>query len=97
MKPLAAFRAAVEPDRKVVVILEDADEYVGYQEQAALLQLLDGDNAQDGILVSWPRPTTSTGSRRVCCGPDGSIRNCMSVCHRKRGGFGVSGKQVEGI
>ncbi len=39
----------VEPDRKVVVILEDMDNYIGYAERD-LLQLLDGDNAQDGIL-----------------------------------------------
>lgn len=38
----------VEPDRKVVVIFEDADEYIGYQERE-LLQLLDGDSKVNGV------------------------------------------------
>ncbi len=45
---LAAFRE-VEPDRKVVVVLEDADEYLDYQERD-FLNLLDGDKSVDGVL-----------------------------------------------
>jgi cell division protease FtsH len=45
---LNAFRE-VEPDRKCVVVLEDADEYVGYQERE-FLQLLDGEKSVDGVL-----------------------------------------------
>lgn len=43
-----AFRQ-VEPDRKVVVVLEDMDEYVNHQERE-MLQLLDGENAQSSVL-----------------------------------------------
>lgn len=39
----------VEPDRKVVVVLEDMDEYIGRDERE-MLQLLDGDNAQESVL-----------------------------------------------
>jgi hypothetical protein len=39
----------VEPARKVVVCLEDADEYVGYQERE-FLQLLDGEQSISGVL-----------------------------------------------
>jgi hypothetical protein len=45
---LRAFRE-VEPDRKVVVVLEDADEYVGYSERD-FLQLLDGTDRIQGVL-----------------------------------------------
>lgn len=45
---IQAFRN-VEPDRKLVVVLEDADEYVRYDEQA-ILHLLDGQDATDGIM-----------------------------------------------
>jgi transposase-like protein len=45
---LQGFRE-VEPDRKVVVVLEDADEYVEYQERQ-FLQLLDGEQSVDGVL-----------------------------------------------
>ncbi len=45
---IKAFRA-VESDRKLVVILEDADEFVKYDEQP-LLHLLDGQDATDGTL-----------------------------------------------
>ncbi len=45
---LGAFRE-VEPDRKAVVVLEDADEYVGWQERD-FLQLLDGEKSVDGVL-----------------------------------------------
>lgn len=45
---LNAFRQ-VEPDRKVVVVLEDADEYVGYQERD-MLNLLDGANTIENVL-----------------------------------------------
>jgi hypothetical protein len=45
---LRAFRQ-VEPERKVVVVLEDADEYVGYQERE-FLNLLDGAESISGIL-----------------------------------------------
>jgi hypothetical protein len=45
---LGAFRE-VEPDRKTVVVLEDADEYVGWQERE-FLQLLDGEKSIDGVL-----------------------------------------------
>lgn len=45
---IKAFKA-VEPKRKLVVILEDADEFVKYDEQP-LLHLLDGQDAQDGTL-----------------------------------------------
>lgn len=48
MEGLTAFRE-VEPDRKVVVILEDADEYIGYQERD-VLNLLDGANTIEGCL-----------------------------------------------
>jgi hypothetical protein len=44
---LKAFRS-VEPDRKVVVILEDADEFIRYDEQA-FLQLLDGQDSVEHI------------------------------------------------
>lgn len=44
---LSAFRD-VEPDRKVMVILEDADEYIGYQERE-FLQLLDGDSKVNSV------------------------------------------------
>ena len=44
---LDAFRE-VEPDRKVVVVLEDADEYVGYQERD-MLNLLDGADTVGGV------------------------------------------------
>lgn len=39
----------VEPERKTVVVMEDLDEYVGYQERD-LLQLLDGQNQVDNVL-----------------------------------------------
>jgi DNA polymerase III delta prime subunit len=39
----------VEPDRKVVVMLEDADEYIGYEERQ-FLQLLDGEQSIAGVL-----------------------------------------------
>lgn len=45
---LSAFRE-VEPDRKVVVVLEDADEYAGYEERE-FLQLLDGEQSISGVL-----------------------------------------------
>jgi len=45
---LKAFRE-VEPERRVVVVLEDLDEYIGYQERD-LLQLLDGTNSVDNVL-----------------------------------------------
>lgn len=45
---LRAFRE-VEPDRKVVVMLEDADEYIGYEERH-FLQLLDGEESVAGVL-----------------------------------------------
>lgn len=45
---LNAFRE-VEPQRRVVVCLEDADEYIGYQERA-FLQLLDGEQSLSGVL-----------------------------------------------
>lgn len=45
---IKAFKA-VEPKRKLVVILEDADEFVKYDEQP-LLHLLDGQDACDGTL-----------------------------------------------
>jgi hypothetical protein len=45
---LKAFRE-VEPDRRAVVVLEDLDEYIGYQERD-LLQLLDGSNSVDNVL-----------------------------------------------
>lgn len=45
---LETFRE-VEESRTVVVVLEDLDEYIGRTERE-LLQLLDGDNAQDGVL-----------------------------------------------
>jgi hypothetical protein len=44
---LKAFRE-VEPDRKVLVVLEDADEYANYQ-QREFLQLFDGADAIDGV------------------------------------------------
>jgi hypothetical protein len=40
---------SVEPDRKLVVILEDADEQIRYNEQS-FLHLLDGQDSQDGVL-----------------------------------------------
>ena len=45
---LNAFRQ-IEPDRRVVVVLEDMDEYIGYSERDAL-QLLDGTNSVDNVL-----------------------------------------------
>jgi hypothetical protein len=45
---LRAFRE-VEPERKLVVVLEDLDEYVTYSERD-LLQLLDGDTSIDNVL-----------------------------------------------
>lgn len=45
---MTAFRD-VEPERRVVVVLEDMDEYVGYSERS-LLQLLDGQNSQTNVL-----------------------------------------------
>lgn len=45
---LKSFRD-VEPDRKVVVALEDADEYAGYEERD-FLQLLDGETSISGVL-----------------------------------------------
>jgi DNA polymerase III delta prime subunit len=44
---LRAFRD-VEPERRVVVMFEDMDEHLGY-EQHALLQLLDGEATIDGV------------------------------------------------
>jgi SpoVK/Ycf46/Vps4 family AAA+-type ATPase len=48
VEALKQFRQ-VEPERKVVVVLEDADEFIGYQERE-MLQLMDGENAQSGVL-----------------------------------------------
>ena len=45
---LTAFRE-IEDKRNVVVVLEDADEHIGY-EQNSFLQLLDGDQAVEGVL-----------------------------------------------
>ena len=45
---LKAFRE-VEPDRKVVVVLEDMDEYIQYSERD-MLQLFDGENTVDNVL-----------------------------------------------
>lgn len=45
---LKAFRS-VEPERKLVVILEDADEHLRYDEQA-FLHLLDGQDSTDGVV-----------------------------------------------
>lgn len=45
---LKAFRS-VEPDRRVVVILEDADEFVQYDQQP-FLHLLDGQDSIDGVV-----------------------------------------------
>lgn len=45
---LKAFRE-IEPDRKVVVALEDADEYAGGEERE-FLQLLDGETSVNGVL-----------------------------------------------
>jgi hypothetical protein len=45
---LGAFRE-VEPKRKVVVALEDADNWLGYQERA-FLQLLDGEQSLEHVL-----------------------------------------------
>lgn len=45
---LTAFRQ-IEPDRKIVVVLEDMDEYIGYEERATL-QLLDGADSFDNVL-----------------------------------------------
>ena len=45
---LLAFRS-VEPKRKVVVVLEDADDHVKYNEQA-FLHLLDGQDSIEGVL-----------------------------------------------
>jgi len=45
---LKAFRQ-VEPGRRAVVVLEDLDEYMSYQERD-LLQLLDGENSVDNVL-----------------------------------------------
>ncbi len=39
----------IEPDRKMVVILEDMDEYIGYSERDTL-QLLDGSSSVDNVL-----------------------------------------------
>lgn len=39
----------VEPDRKLVVVFEDMDEYIGYDERN-MLQLLDGDSSVDNVL-----------------------------------------------
>lgn len=44
---LTAFRE-IEPDRKVVVVLEDADEYIGYNERQ-FLQILDGEQSIPGV------------------------------------------------
>jgi hypothetical protein len=48
IEALTAFRE-IEPDRKVVVVLEDADEFIGYSERD-FLQLLDGEQSVNGIL-----------------------------------------------
>ena len=45
---LKAFRQ-VEPDRRVVVIIEDADEQIAHNEQA-FLHLLDGQDSVEGVL-----------------------------------------------
>jgi len=45
---LESFRE-VEPDRRLVVCLEDMDEYIGHQERP-MLQLLDGANATNNVL-----------------------------------------------
>lgn len=45
---LDSFRQ-IEPDRRLVVVLEDMDEYVGYQERD-MLQLLDGQGSVDNVL-----------------------------------------------
>ena len=39
----------IEPNRKMVVVLEDMDEYIGYSERDTL-QLLDGSNSVDNVL-----------------------------------------------
>lgn len=39
----------IEPDRKMVVVLEDMDEYIGYSERDTL-QLLDGSSSVDNVL-----------------------------------------------
>lgn len=39
----------IEPDRKMVVVLEDMDEYIGYSERETL-QLLDGSSSVDNVL-----------------------------------------------
>lgn len=48
VEALGALRQ-VEPERPVVVVFEEADELVRYNERA-LLQLMDGDNKQNGVL-----------------------------------------------
>jgi hypothetical protein len=48
LEGLPAFRE-VEPDRRVVVVFEDMDEYIGYSERN-MLQLLDGNNSVDNVL-----------------------------------------------
>lgn len=45
---LESFRT-VESERRLVVVLEDMDEYIGHQERN-MLQLLDGSNATDNVL-----------------------------------------------
>lgn len=45
---LKAFRE-VEPDRKVVIVLEDADGYINYSERE-LLNLMDGEEMFEGVL-----------------------------------------------
>ena len=39
----------IEPERKMLVVLEDMDEYIGYSERDTL-QLLDGSNSVDNVL-----------------------------------------------
>lgn len=48
LEGLRAFRE-IEPERKLVVVLEDLDEYIQYSERD-LLQLLDGEDAVDNVL-----------------------------------------------
>jgi len=48
LEGLPQFRE-VEPSRRVVVVFEDMDEYIGYSERN-MLQLLDGNNSVDNVL-----------------------------------------------
>jgi hypothetical protein len=48
IEALKAFRE-IEPDRKVLVALEDADEYIGWQERQ-MINLLDGAESISGVL-----------------------------------------------